>query len=146
MHTHCVAATYFIYYKMVYTTPPGKSKGRWNFDTNDIYDITPSTIIGLLVRHHRKTKMETHGSLVFFIQPFPNKQFHSSKPTWQAGKSPFSIGNTSSKGPLSIAMVIYLWESTQVPTEAKFHPQLWQCFIDQTWPDKVGHGGWKGRR
>ena len=69
VHTHCVAATYFIYYKMVYTTPPGKSKGRWNFDINDIYDITPSTIIGLLVRHHRETKMETHESL-FFLTTF----------------------------------------------------------------------------
>ena len=29
------------------------------------------------------------------------------KPTWPAGNSPCSIGNTSSKGPFSIAMLVY---------------------------------------
>ena len=32
---------------------------------------------------------------------------HSSKLTWLAGKSPSSIGNTSSNGPFSIAMLVY---------------------------------------
>ena len=31
--------------------------------------------------------------------------------------------------------------ATLQSSKAKFHPQLWQCFIDQTWPDKVGPVG-----
>ena len=38
-----------------------------NRDIYNIYNINPSTIICLLVRHHRKTKMETHQITDFFI-------------------------------------------------------------------------------
>ena len=37
----------------------------------------------------------------------PPKKIPSSKLTWLAGKSPFSIGNTSSTDPFSIAMLVY---------------------------------------
>ena len=39
--------------------------------------------------------------------PIKALSIHSSKRTWLAGKSPCSMGNTSSTGPFSIAMLVY---------------------------------------
>ena len=46
----------------------------------------------------------------------------SSKLTWQAGKSPFWIGDASSKGPFSIAMLVY-WSAFVIVTMSCFPGQ-----------------------
>ena len=108
----------------------------------DICNIHPSTIICLLVRHHWKTKMETHQITDFFIyfsnQTCPTFVFLVFSALFFSLRclcflSPGS--DSSGRPPLKPQ------PATLQSSKAKFHPQLWQCFIDQTWPDKVGPVG-----
>ena len=115
----------------------------------NIYNIHPSTISCLLVRHHRKTKMETLEThkITDLLYTFPTPP---KKSTFRWGEFQCPVFCFFSLR----CLCFYLRDLTQAAghrylpqpatlqsSKAKFHPQLWQCFIDQTWPDKVGPDG-----